>query len=321
MKINFDSVVNNLPEIVFCTDDKRNIVQVNQAMLDRLGYSYREMINMKLDDVIPEEDRHSVMKHYIKILNGIDSSVETRLLVNTDVSAGTRDIDVELTSFNKESENTDADSEESQVSYNRGYVVTVARDITTKRRLEDEIYKKNKELEQIAITDTLTGLYNRLYFDSFIEHEITKAKRYGRPLSIAKVDIDKFRIFNYMYGTTEGDNVLRGLGLLIKKSVRHNIDTCYRYSGGEFMIIFPETSLEHAHVVSERLREGFNRLVFEPEKISGNVVSIHESVSIGVVILSKDDDKVSLLRRVEKALFNAKNAGGNSVSVLADKQG
>lgn len=315
MKVNFDSLVNNLPEVVFCTDEKRNIIQVNQIMRDRLGRTHQELTSMKLDDLIPEVDKHAIMKHYIKVLNGIGSSMETKILINTNDY-----IDVELTSTYKETDNTVVDSDNLQAADTKSYVITVARDITSKKKLEEEIYDKNKELEKIAITDTLTGLYNRIYFDSFFEHEITKAKRYKRPLSIAKIDIDKFRVFNYMYGTKEGDSVLKRLGLLMRKSVRQNIDTVYRYSGGEFMIIFPETLLKDAQVVSDRLKESFSQITFEPAKISGETDSIHETISIGIVTLNEDDDNVSLLRRAEQALYNAKNSGGNSVFALTEKQ-
>jgi len=192
MDVNFDNLINNLPEMVFCTDDKRYFIQVNKLMIERLGHTHQELIDMKLDDVIPAEDKHKVMKHYIKVLNGFNSSVETKFLTN----AVDEYIPVELASIYREIDDAVKDSDTLQASDDRGHVLTVAKNITTEKKLEEEIYKKNKELERIAITDTLTGLYNRIYFDSFIEHEITKAKRYKRPLSIAKIDIDKLKIFN-----------------------------------------------------------------------------------------------------------------------------
>ena len=315
MDVNFDNMIDNLPEAVFCTDGKRYFIQVNKTMIERLGRTHQELTDMRLDDVIPAEDKHEIMKHYIKVLNGLNSSVETKFLTNVIDEY----IPVELTSIYKEIDYTIEDSDKLQTSDDRGYVLTVARDITTEKKLEGEIYQKSKELERIAITDTLTGLHNRVYFDSFIEHEITKSKRYKRPLSVAKIDIDKFRIFNYKYGTHEGDNVLRELGSLVKRSVRHNVDTVYRYSGGGLMIVFPETLLKEAQIVSERLRKEFNQIEFKPMKISGDVVPVHETISIGVVLLNEDDDTASLLRKVENTLYIAKKSGGNKVSIIADE--
>jgi len=315
MDVNFDNMIDNLPEAVFCTDDKRYFIQVNKIMMERLGRTHQELTDMRLDDVIPAEDKHEIMKHYIKVLNGLNSSVETKFLTNVVDEY----IPVELTSIYKEIDYTAKDSDKLQTSDDRGYVLTVVRNITTEKKLEEEIYKKNKELERIAITDTLTGLHNRVYFDSFIEHEITKAKRYKRPLSVAKIDIDKFRILNYKYGTQEGDNVLRELGSLVKRRVRHNVDTVYRYSGGGIMIVFPETLLKDAQIVSERLREEFSQIEFKPIKISGDAVPVHETISIGVALLNVDDDTTSLLRKVENTLCIAKESGGNKVSIIADE--
>lgn len=315
MDVNFDNMIDNLPEAVFCTDDKRYFIQVNKIMIERLGRTHQELTDMRLDDVIPAEDKHEIMKHYIKVLNGLNSSVETKFLTNVVDEY----IPVELTSIYKEIDYAVEDSDKLQTSDDKGYVLTVARNITTEKKLEEEIYKKNKELERIAITDTLTGLYNRVYFDSFIEHEITKAKRYKRPLSVAKIDIDKFKILNYKYGTQEGDNVLRELGSLVKRCVRHNVDTVYRYSGGGIMIVFPETLLKDAQIVSERLRKEFSQIEFKPMKISGDIVPVHETISIGVALLNVDDDTASLLRKVENTLCIAKESGGNKVSIIADE--
>ena len=233
----------------------------------------------------------------------------------------TKDIDeyipVELTSTFKEIEYTAADLDKLQTADNRSYVLTVAKSIKTVKQLEDEIYNKNKELERIAVTDALTGLYNRTYFDSFIVHAIAKANRYKRPLSIAKIDIDKFKIFNYKYGAKEGDIVLRELGSLVMESIRLNVDTAYRCRGG-FMIIFPETLLKGAQIVSERLKNNFNQIEFKPKKLNGDVALSHETISIGIVLLNEEDDKDSLLRKVENTLYTAKKSGGNQVSVITD---
>ena len=75
MDVNFDNMIDNLPEAVFCTDGKRYFIQVNKIMIERLGRTHQELTDMRLDDVIPAEDKHEIMKHYIKVLNGLNSSV------------------------------------------------------------------------------------------------------------------------------------------------------------------------------------------------------------------------------------------------------
>jgi PAS domain S-box-containing protein len=135
MDVNFDNMIDNLPEAVFCTDDKRYFIQVNKIMIERLGRTHQELTDMRLDDVIPAEDKHEIMKHYIKVLNGLNSSVETKFLTNVVDEY----LPVELTSIYKEIDYTTENSDTLQTSDDKGYVLTVARDITTERKLEEEI--------------------------------------------------------------------------------------------------------------------------------------------------------------------------------------
>ncbi|ODS33058.1 MAG: PAS:GGDEF:response regulator receiver [Candidatus Scalindua rubra] len=307
--IEFDSLVNSLPEMVFSTDYKRNLLQINKLMLEKLGYSHQELTNMRVDDLIPKKDIHAIKRHYIKILNGFSSCVETKISTKANSY-----IDVELVSACKKTDNMVVNSGELQKAGDTGYVITIAKDVSLKKILEKEVYNKNKELEGLAITDKLTGLYNRIYFDAFIEHEIRKSKRYMRPLSIAKIDLDKFKLFNYKFGNREGDNVLKELGLSIKKSIRDDIDTAYRYGGGEFMIIFPETPTKDALIVSERLRKSFSQVKFSPQALSGKTISVNNTISMGIAGLSKDDDKDSLIRKADEALYTSKMSGGNKIS-------
>lgn len=164
------------------------------------------------------------------------------------------------------------------------------------------------EAEYLSLTDSLTGLYNRRYFEYNLEREFLRAKRYKNNLSIAMLDIDFFKNVNDTYGHQYGDFVLKETAELLKKMFRKT-DMLYRYGGEEIVIILPETSLENAFIPLERLREKISQHEFVYEGISS-----HVTISCGISSM-KDvfSDKKQIVEFADKALYNAKNAGRNRV--------
>ena len=110
-------------------------------------------------------------------------------------------------------------------------------------------------LEQLAITDDLTGLYNHRHFYDRMAQEVARAQRYGLALSLLIIDIDDFKRYNDAFGHRAGDSLLRDVAGLLKTETRHNVDLVARYGGEEFAIILPSTGTEAAAVVGERLRD------------------------------------------------------------------
>src|ERR1035437_2103378 len=110
-------------------------------------------------------------------------------------------------------------------------------------------------LEQLAITDDLTGLYNHRHFYDRMAQEVARAQRYGLALSLLIIDIDDFKRYNDAFGHRAGDGLLHDVALLLKTETRHNVDLVARYGGEEFAIILPSTGAEAATVVGERLRD------------------------------------------------------------------
>ena len=189
-------------------------------------------------------------------------------------------------------------------------------DLRIKRVLREAEFKNEradllKELEKLAITDALTGLYNSRHFFSEIKTEIKRYDRYSRPLSLLILDIDFFKDYNDTWGHLEGDKVLHGIGKTIRTCMR-SMDTAYRYGGEEFAIILPETSLAKACVVGARIKDNINSQVFEPEP--GEKRSI--TVSIGATELVEGEDFRSFISCTDKALYQSKDTGRNKLTYI-----
>ncbi|SFP53967.1 sensor domain-containing diguanylate cyclase [Hydrogenimonas thermophila] len=179
-------------------------------------------------------------------------------------------------------------------SKNTHYVV-ILNDVTT-------LEKQRKKLEKASLTDPLTGIGNRRYFNIKLDNEIIRSKRYSVPLSIIMFDIDHFKKVNDEFGHDVGDSVLKELARIIKKNLRQ-IDIFCRVGGEEFMIILPETEEKNAYQISEKLR----KIVESHSKESIPKVTI----SLGIAQFFKNDDKDNLLKRVDNALYKAKENGRN----------
>lgn len=161
------------------------------------------------------------------------------------------------------------------------------------------------ELKRLALTDSLTGVANRLNFNTTLDKEIERVKRYEQDLSIIMFDIDHFKSFNDTYGHDAGDLILIELAEIINKIIR-STDLFARWGGEEFILLLPNTSLQEAHAVAEKLRS-----VIEQHPFSGGrkVTS-----SFGVCQFDKEDAD-SLLKRVDVALYESKEFGRNRVTV------
>ncbi|HRQ63460.1 MAG TPA: diguanylate cyclase [Xanthomonadaceae bacterium] len=188
-------------------------------------------------------------------------------------------------------------------------IATVVDDLIVNRTRDlTEAYRK---LEFVAIHDRLTGLYNRICLDEKLSQEIKRARRYGSLISVVVLDIDSFKEVNDRHGHLVGDRVLQRLGTVIAQSLRET-DVGGRWGGEEFMLILPETQVEQAVRLAERIRLGFASQVFAFDG-EDRVLT----VSCGVAQYRQDDDIESLFSRADRALYRAKH-GGRNRTVCAD---
>lgn len=175
------------------------------------------------------------------------------------------------------------------------------------RKVMDE-----RRAQRLAITDGLTGLYNRRYFEERLDEEIHRSRRYDRPMSIIMIDIDFFKQFNDTCGHLKGDDVLRQLSHILQDYSRET-DITARYGGEEFVMILPETSLESSRMLGERIRQAVDKAVFEGEE---QMPAKKITVSVGVSCLTDDEGGYDALERADRALYKSKQAGKNFVTVL-----
>lgn len=182
--------------------------------------------------------------------------------------------------------------------------VAAFHDITGRKQAQEALRKANELLEYRATTDILTKVYNRLKFNEVLAGEIQRAERHRTSLSVIMFDIDHFKRINDTYGHHAGDSVLVETAELITSHMR-KYDSFARWGGEEFIILAPETGLDQAVQLAERLRtsmEGFNF------SVAGRV-----TCSFGVAEMVTGDGLDSLTRRVDEAMYKAKNSGRNKV--------
>jgi diguanylate cyclase (GGDEF)-like protein len=162
-----------------------------------------------------------------------------------------------------------------------------------------------------ANTDGLTGLYNHRHFHERLEQEIARGSRFGSMFSLIMLDIDLFKSYNDIYGHLAGDDILRRIGRYIESSIR-SIDLAFRYGGEEFAIILPETSMDAAVRVAERIRKTVE------SKTSSRAMPI--TVSLGIASWPADGVmKEEVIARADAALYRAKQAGRNRTCLSSDE--
>lgn len=197
----------------------------------------------------------------------------------------------------------------------------------TNRALEErlslsktEISGLQQSLEAIraeSLTDPLTGLGNRKYFDRMIDMAVETAVATDQPLSLLMFDIDHFKSFNDSYGHLTGDQVLRLVGMSLKQAIKGQ-DITARYGGEEFAVLLPNTALRQALTVADNIRRAV--MAKELKKKSTGEVLGRVTISVGVSMLKLGDDTDSLIERADACLYTAKRNGRNRVICETDPE-
>ncbi len=185
---------------------------------------------------------------------------------------------------------------------------------------KSEIGNLQHSLEAIrteSLTDPLTGLGNRKYFDRSIELAVRTAQTGGEPLSLLLFDIDHFKSFNDSYGHLTGDQVLRLVAMSLKQSIKGQ-DITARYGGEEFVVVLPATALPRAVSVADHIRRAV--MAKELKKKSTGEILGRVTISVGVAMLKPDDTADSLIDRADVCLYAAKRSGRNRVICEADPE-
>jgi diguanylate cyclase (GGDEF)-like protein len=185
------------------------------------------------------------------------------------------------------------------------------------KSLQDDLQKKNRQLEDmltrvetLAVTDSLTGLFNRRRFETILSLEFKKASRYLAPLSCMMIDIDHFKTINDEYGHRTGDVILKESAQIILKSIRE-VDAAARWGGEEFSVLIPNTSKENAQTPAQRILRSVANNAF-PE-IGDRRITV--SIGIADILDPLIDTEDKLVNAADLAMYEAKRKGRNRIEV------
>jgi two-component system cell cycle response regulator len=181
-----------------------------------------------------------------------------------------------------------------------------------RKRYQERLRVNYERSMALALTDSLTGLYNRNYLEAHLENVVQHSISAGKPVSMLLLDLDHFKKINDTYGHAAGDEVLHEFAGCIQRVIR-SVDMAARFGGEEFVVLMPETSTAAAANVAERLRQATEEMAL-PVADSDEVMKITTSVGV-CVSLSEDDTGAQMIRRSDEALYGAKNAGRNRVVI------
>ena len=169
--------------------------------------------------------------------------------------------------------------------------------------------RQTVELRQISITDPLTGLLNRRYLEERLSEEINRSQRHGYPLSFMMIDVDEFKSYNDKFSHPEGDKALQIVGQCLKSTLRA-ADVAARYGGEEFSILLPQTNINEAFVIAERIRQKVESTEFPNRKVT---------ISVGIAACGAEScDAKKLMSAADKALYQAKGKGRNNVQIYRE---
>jgi len=195
-------------------------------------------------------------------------------------------------------------------SADKNEMVARVRTQVRRRRFTERLRDNVQQSMELAVTDALTGLYNRRYMESHADSLVERAAARGKPLSVLMVDIDHFKAINDTYGHNAGDDVLREFSDRLRSCIR-GIDLACRHGGEEFVVVMPDTDLGVANKVAERIRR---RIAGEPFPIERGSRSVEVTISVGLAgRIGPQDSCALIMKRADSALYRAKRNGRNRV--------
>ena len=273
----FQRLSEHLPEGIVMFGEQ--ILYCNPAFEKLVGYSGSELLEVDFSELIKGEDR-AWFEGNLQMLRAKKKSLQEtqlQLITKTGKEVWAR-VKTRMLRYDEE-----------------GIFLNIVTNITSEK-------EKLDFLSKLAYYDGLTGIYNRRKFNELLQIEYRRAKRYHRHLSALFFDIDHFKKVNDTYGHDVGDEVLVGMARLIEPHIRET-DIFARWGGEEFIVLLPETTAENALILAEHIRTAVSEHHF------GKVG--HVTVSIGLTILKGKERIETMIKRLDNALYKAKESGRN----------
>jgi len=300
----YRELVNNIKIGIFRATPEGKILEANPSVVEMFGYANAaKFLNVNKIELYQDPD------DYKEFMNELE---EKGVVKNEDFTLKREDGELFWASITS-----------AAIKDKSGKIIyydTVIEDITERKKLEEEV-------KRLSVTDELTGLYNRRYFNQNLPKEIHTAERWRSALSLIMIDIDDFKQYNDMYLHLEGDEVLKETAKVISHVIRRDMDWAARFGGDEFVIVLPGINSNEASVVADRLRKFIQGIKFKPKS-----AIVHKTISLGVAhcyysevkparvqarVYPTNYEKVAteLTILADKALFKAKNTGRNKVEI------
>ena len=281
-------VLNNVDAFIYMKDKQRNFLYVNNKVADLFGYD-ADYITGKLDsNVLPQETADHFWQSDKQVFERNEKTIAHEVIEDNNQKLHYQSVKIPF-----------------ELENGQQALIGFSSDVT-------ELYTLKESFEKLAVQDHLTGLNNRRMFEQQSNKEFNRAERHNTPLSIISIDIDYFKKINDSFGHPVGDHVLIELAKNLESSVRDH-DIVARMGGEEFSILLPNTFLNEAKVIAERIR------VYQlNHAISGDWgEDIFITLSIGVAQrLNQHTQFDDMLSLVDKALYQAKNEGRNRIKAL-----
>ncbi len=280
--------------IAICSSDGDTIRKVNQSFMSLTGKREEELLGERMSDLIHPEDRPIFSKYIATVKEGNQEDCQIRLRKETG-----ENIHVIL---------------KSSLCNEKELFLHSLMDITEIIELQIQLERANEALQKLSSRDHLTGAFNRRTLDTDLAEKLEEAKVREEHLSLIMFDIDHFKRINDTYGHQVGDYILKSLVRLIHSKLRSE-DSIYRYGGEEFVIILPGAGKKNAIKVAERLRKVIESYPFTYRK-EQPPIKIGLTCSFGVATFPEDGTAPEeLIRKVDKALYKAKEGGRNRVEI------
>lgn len=293
----FKPILDNINDIVVITtahdldSGGPTILYVNPAFTAVTGYTRQEAIGQTP-----------------RMLRGPRTDPRTGAIIRAALSAGDP-VHTEVLNYAKDGRTYWLDLNIIPLRDEDGHIThfaAIQRDVTERKNLE-------QELTQLATTDALTGLQNRRSFFDAAAAEVARARRYGDPLSLVSINLDRFKLVNDKYGHAAGDVALVRFAEICRRHVRE-VDLLARIGGEEFALLLPATSQDNAARLAERIRQAVHDIA-----ILADGQSFQFTVSMGVAAYRDTGDSLEeLMRRADDALYRAKETGRDRICAAAD---
>ncbi len=275
-------MVYSMTDGVIVLDKGGTIVEVNQAARDILNIEGSRMIGMSCREIISSKVNNKIRC----ILSAIEKAPSSFMEEITILEAFS-DITVDVSVSNIRGDNDHLLGK-----------LAVIRDVTDRVNTE-------KQLHELSIRDDLTNLYNQRYFYRLLNREVHRADRQGYSLSLFVLDIDNFKEYNDQFGHIEGNKVLAQVGELLHENIRSDVDSAFRFGGDEFIAVLPETDIEQATRIAERIRISFEKC---------NIDNL--TLSLGIAEYTHQCDMEIFFEMADQAMYHAKRAGRNRLHVV-----